>query len=390
MHTAFDFDRRIERRNTASIKWDYYPADILPAWVADMDFAAPEPVLAALRARIDHGVFGYGLPPAELREVIVARLARLYDWHIAPEMLTFMPGVVPGFNLACKALAQPGEGLLIQTPVYHPILHAAQNHGLERQAVPLVRRSDGSYGIDFDAFEVAITKRSRLFILCNPHNPVGRVFTEKELARMAEICLSHNLYICSDEIHGDLIFSGQRHLPIAALAPEIAARTITLMAPSKSYNIAGLECSFAVIPDPELRQRFRAARAGLVPSANILGYEAALAAYRDGDAWLEALLGYLEANRDYLQAAVDAGALPGVRMATPEGTYLAWLDCRGAGIFDQAGDFFIEHGRVALNDGAMFGEEGRGFVRLNFGCPRSLLEEIIRRMQAALNARHSL
>lgn len=382
--TTCDFNQLIERRETDCVKWDYYGHDVLPAWVADMDFPAPEPVIAALQARVKHGVFGYGMPPRELRDVIVARLARLYGWQVDSEALTFMPGVVPGFNLAVRAFTRPGEGLLIQTPVYHPILHAAESHALARQAVPLVEGPNGHYEIDFDAFEAAITDATRLFILCNPHNPVGRVFTRAELERLAEICLRHDVLICSDEIHGDLIFSGHRHLPIAALSPEIAARTITLMAPSKTFNIAGLECAFAVIPDPELREQFKQGRGGLVGSANVLGYTAALAAYRDGQPWLDALLCYLEENRDWLKATVDAGELPGVTMGLPEGTYLGWLDCRQAGIPGNPYEFFLERGRVALNDGAIFGPEGTGFVRLNFGCPRSVLQDVIQRMRTAL------
>ncbi len=382
--TTCDFNRLIERRNTASIKWDYYDPDVLPAWVADMDFPAPEPVIAALHARVEHSIFGYGLPPRELREVIVTRLAQLYDWQVEPDALTFMPGVVPGFNLACRAFAQSGEGLLIQTPVYHPILHAAENHALERQTAPLARSADGRYTIDFADFESAITEQTQLFILCNPHNPVGCMFTRAELEQLAEICLRRNILICSDEIHCDLIFSGQQHIPIAALDPEIAALTITLMAPSKTFNIAGLECAFAVIPNPELRQQFKQARGGLVPAANILGYTAALAAYRDGQPWLDAVLCYLEENRDLLKTAIEAGELPGITMNLPEATYLAWLDCRHAGIPGNPYEFFLEQGRVALNDGAIFGPGGEGFVRLNFGCPRAVLQDIITRMRAAL------
>lgn len=381
----YNFDHLLDRRSSDSLKWNLYDADVLPLWVADMDFVSPEPVLRALHARIDHGVFGYGKAPAELREVIVERLARLYGWRVTPEELVFLPGIVPGFNLAARALTTPGDGLLIQTPVYPPFLEVPANAGLTLNSMELTRRADGYYEIDFDAF-AACAARSRLFLLCNPHNPVGRAFHEDELRRMAELCLRHGVMLCSDEIHCDLLFSGTRHIPIAALDPEIAARTITLMAPSKTYNIAGLECSFAVIQNPDLRRRFEAARRGIVPGCNLLGYVAALAAYRDGQAWLDEVLCYLEANRDFLRQLV-AAELPGITMSPVEATYLAWLDCRALELPGQPCDFFRERARVGLNDGATFGPGGEGFVRLNFGCPRATLTEALTRMKAALAAR---
>ena len=246
--------------------------------------------------------------------------------------------------------------------------------------------ADGSYTIDFDAFESAITNRTRVFLLCSPHNPVGRVWRRDELEHMADICQHRNLVICSDEIHGDLIFSGYRHVPIASLAPEIAERTITLIAPSKTFNIAGLGCSVAIIPNQELRRQYGAAHAGLVPHVNLMGYIATLAAYRDGQTWLDELLQYLERNRDVLLDYVRT-QLPGVRLGKPEGTYLAWLDCRDAGIPGKPCEFFLHNAQVALNDGATFGQGGEGFVRLNFGCPRSTLIEALDKMKAALASR---
>ena len=381
---TYDFDRIIDRRATESIKWQQYGKEALPMWVADMDFAAPEPVIAALRARVEHGVFGYEAHPAALVEAIVARLQQLYGWTVAPEAILFLPGVVTAFNLAAQAFLDPGDGLLIQTPVYPPILYAAGTANAATHAMELTRNADGRYSVDDDLFARTITERTRMFLLCNPHNPVGRVFCEDELVRMAELCLRHNLLICSDEIHCDLLFTGYRHLPIAALAPEIAARTITLMAPSKTFNIAGLHCSFAIIPDGELRERYKAARRGIVDSVNLLGYTAALAAYQEGQPWLEALLRYLETNRDFVVAFVERH-MPGVTVASPEGTYLAWLDCRSAGIPGNAHTFFLKEARVAVNDGATFGPGGEGFVRLNFGCPRALLEEGLEQMRVALN-----
>jgi cystathionine beta-lyase len=382
---TYDLDRTIDRRPTDSDKWHKYDEDVLPLWVADMDFAAPEPVIRALRERVDHGVFGYGQEPRELRPVIVERLQRLYNWQVAPADLVFLPGVKTGFNLATHAVTSPGDGLLAQTPVYSPILDAPGNAGCTLDQMELTLRPDGQYEIDFDAFEAAITGRTGIFILCNPHNPVGRVFRRDELERMAEICLRHSVVICSDEIHCDLVFEGHEHVPIASLDPEIAGQTITLMAPSKTYNIAGLKCSVAIVENSELRKRLKAAQAGLVPEINIMGYTAALAAYRDGQPWLSAILRYLEANRDFLQEYVDA-RLPGITMSQTEGTYLAWLDCRQAGIPGNPHQFFLDKARVAVNDGATYGPGGEGFVRLNFGCPRSTLEGALGRMETALLA----
>jgi len=256
---------------------------------------------------------------------------------------------------------------------------------VRRKEDPRFLRGDGRYVADLDAFRAAVHARTRAFLLCNPHNPVGRVFTRDELAGMAQICLERDLAIVADEIHCDLLYQGQRHIPIASLGPEIEQRTITLMAPSKTFNLAGLKVSVAVIPHAPLRERFMAARGDYVQTqVNVLGYAAAFAAYRDGDAWLGELLRYLEANRDYLVDYVRRH-LPGITMTPPEGTYLAWLDCRSAG--PAAGDpftFFLERAKVALNDGALFGRGGQGFVRLNFGSPRSILTEGLERMRRAL------
>jgi cysteine-S-conjugate beta-lyase len=378
----YDFDRVIDRRHSDSVKWHYY-GDALPLWVADMDFVSPEPVVRAMHERVEQGVYGYGAEPHELRDVVVERLARLYHWQVEPEAVLFLPGVVTGFNQACHAVTSPGDGVLIQTPAYPPFFSVPNNARLMLNEIELTRQSNGRYTIDFDAFEAAITDRTRIFILCNPHNPVGRVFRREELARMAEICLRHNVVICSDEIHCDLIFNGHRHVPIASLAPEIETQTITLIAPSKTFNMAGLGCSVAIVPNRQLRDKFKAAHAGLVPHVNVLGFVAALAAYRDGQEWLDQVLAYLEANRDWLYQAVNE-QLPGVRMGKPEGTYLAWLDCREAGIPGNPFEFFLKEGQVALNDGVAFGKGGHGFVRLNFGCPRSILVEAIDRMQRAM------
>ena len=378
----YNFDQIVDRRTSDSIKWNLY-GDAIPLWVADMDFPAPEPVIRALSERVDHGIFGYCKEPDELRPLLVERLKHLYDWEVSPDSLLFLPGIVSGFNVAARATACPGDGVLIQTPVYFPFLRVPRNLHLRMNEMELTRGANGHYEVDFDLFEETITGRTCFFLLCSPHNPVGRVFTREELERMAEICLRHNVTICSDEIHCDLVFEGHRHIPIASLSPEIARQTITLMAPSKTYNVAGIHASVGIITDPDLRDRFKAAGAGLVPHLGVLGYTAMLSAYRDGGEWLEQVLVYMQANRDYLYDYVKDN-LPGITMEKPEGTYLAWLDCRGADLPDNAHKFFLEEAGVAMNDGATFGKGGEGFVRLNFACPRATLVQALDQMREAL------
>jgi cystathionine beta-lyase len=382
---TYDLEQRLDRRHTESVKWNYYDEDVLPLWVADMDFRSPEPVIQALHERVEHGVFGYGSDPLELREVIVDRLQRLYDWEVLPEDLVFLPGVVTAFNLVCHAVGSPGDGVLLQVPVYYPMLSAPGAAGLTNDEMELTRRPDGRYEIDFDLFERTISDRTRIFLLCNPHNPTGRVFRREELAQMAEVCLRENIVICSDEIHCDLLFEGSRHIPIATLAPQIADRTITLMAPSKTYNVPGLKCSLAIIQNSELRKTLKETHTGLVHGVNVMGYAAALAAYRDGQPWLDEVMSYLEDNLDFLVEYVEA-QLPGINMSRPEATYLGWLSCHEAGIPGKPDEFFLQEARVAVNDGARFGRGGEGFVRLNFGCPRRRLMEALDRMKEALLA----
>ncbi len=380
---VYDFDRRIERAGTDSVKWHRYPSDVMPLWVADMDFRSPQPVIDILRRRVEHGVFGYGVEPPELRPVIRDRLHDKYGWSVSVDDILFLPGVIVGFNLVARTFAQHGEGILIQTPVYPPFFAIGPNNDRVIERAPLVQ-SVSRHEIDFDAFERAITPRARVFLLCNPHNPVGRVFTRNELERLAEICLRHGLVICSDEIHQDFVYEGHVHVPIASLSPEVAARTVTLISPTKSYNIAGFHISAAIVTNPELRNRMSAVGAGIVPGRpGILDFIAGLAAYQHGNDWLEQLVPYLQANRDFLMGYVRDN-LPGISLSQPEGTYLAWLDCRKAAIPTYPYDFFLEEAHVAFNEGTDFGTEGEGFVRLNFGCPRGILVEALERMKGAL------
>lgn len=377
---VFDFDREIDRTGTASLKWQrYQDRDILPLWVADTDFACPPAVQAALRERVAHGVFGYTIPPAGLIAAVVDHLARTYRWQVDPSWLVWLPGLVTGLAVSCRAFAAPGEGVLTSVPIYPPFLACPAASGRRLQTAPLVR-SGGRWQFDWDAFEAAIDAKTRLFLFCSPHNPCGRLWTEPELAKLADICARHDLVICSDEIHNQLLLDARPHLPTATLAPEVAARTVTLMAPSKTYNVAGLGCSFAVICEPGLRRRFENAAAMIVPHVNALGLTAAEAAYRHGGPWLAAQLAYLRQGRDLIEAEV--AAMAGVRMTHVEATFLAWLDCRELDLPDPVAHFEA-HG-LGFQAGREFGWPG--FVRWNFGTTHARLRAALARFREACAA----
>ncbi len=380
-----DFDRAVERRGTYSEKWEKYAGrDVIPLWLADMDFASPPSVIEALHRRVDHGVFGYTRAPDELYEVLISTLHDEYGWSVQKEWFVWLPGLVTGLNVACRAVGADRATVLTTVPVYPYFMSAAQWSDRELTTVPLTREN-GQWSIDFGRLESAITRRTRLFILCNPHNPVGRVYTRDELERLAEICEKHDLVICSDEIHCSLVLDEDKvHIPTATLSPELSSRIITLMSPSKTFNLPGLGLAFAIIPDPDLRRRFNGVKAGIVPGVNALAYDAALAAYRDGSEWHTALLSYLRANRDALEQAMLN--LPELTMSRVEATYLAWIDTRAAGLDDP--ESFFEQAGVGLACGRAFG--GPGFVRLGFGCPRKTLMEALDRMGNALSKRRGI
>jgi cystathionine beta-lyase len=371
----FDFETVIDRRGGDSQKWNKYAGrDVLPLWVADMDFAAPPAVVDALERRVAHRIFGYGKPPASLVDAALDYLTRRYGWQASPEWLVWLPGLVTGLNAACRAV--DGD-VLTAVPVYPPFLSAPRLAGRRLSTAPLVL-SGGTWGWDFARMDAAATPETRLFLLCHPHNPVGRAWRADELADLAEFCRRHDLIVCSDDIHCDLVLEPRRpHVPLATLDADMARRTITLMAASKTYNIPGLACSLAIIPDEALRGRFCAVMRGIVPDVNVLGLVAAEAAYRECDAWRDALIGVLRANRDCVETAV--ARMPGLSMTRAEATYLAWVDARGLGV-DHPARFFEEAG-VGLSDGADFGAPG--WVRLNFACPRETLLAALRRMASA-------
>lgn len=378
---TFDFDEPLDRRGQWSLKWDRYAGrDVIPLWVADMDFRCPAAIVEVLRARMDHGVFGYVEPGPELVEAIATRLASSYGWQTQPDWYIWLPGLVSGLNVVCRAVGEVGDDVLTGIPIYPPFLSAPAHAGRRCVRVPLLN-DRGHWRFEPEAIGRAVTPRTRLLLLCNPHNPVGRVWSRGELEAIAQIALERGLIVCSDEIHCGLVLDPDRqHVPLAALTPEIADRTITLMAASKTFNLPALGCAFAIVPNPELRARMRKVMAGLVHRPLGIGLWATLAAYRDGEPWRRALVHYLRGNRDLVAARI--GAMPGLTMTPVEATYLAWIDCRALGV-EQPAQFFEDAG-VGLYDGADFGTPG--WVRLNFGTRRALLAQALDRMRRALGA----
>lgn len=384
----FDFATPIDRRHPVdgwrSQKWHRYGDDVLPLWVADMDFKAPPVVMEALKRRLDHGVYGYGQVPDSLKETLCEWSAIHYDWPIQPEWQQWLPGVVPALHLASLALTEPGDGVLTITPIYPPFLAVAERTGRVTQQAAMAPPSEegGAWQLDLDALKAAITPNTRLLLWCQPHNPTGRIWRHEELAGLAALVEQHNLYVVSDELHCDLLLDeGARHQPLAAAFPALADRIITLWAPSKTFNLAGLTAACAVIPDSALRARFANAIKGLLPDGNVMGLTAAEAAYRDAEPWRQALLGVLRGHRQMISDYVDNWS--GVYLSPPQSTYLAWLDMRDAGLGGDPQQALLAQAKVALSNGTDFGQPG--FVRLNFGTTATQLEEALKRMDQVLN-----
>ncbi|WP_136255481.1 MalY/PatB family protein [Onishia niordana] len=381
----FDFATPVARRHPdwPSQKWQRYDADVAPLWVADMDFRSPPAVIDALEARVAHGVFGYGVVPDSLREALCDWSREHYAWPIKPEWQHWLPGVVPALHLASLAFTAPGDGILTVTPIYPPFLKVAERTGRVAQFAALAEpeASGEPWQLDLAALEAAITPETRLLLWCQPHNPTGRVWRHTELEGLAELVERHDLLVVSDELHCDLLLDeGASHRPLAASFPMLASRIITLWAPSKTFNLAGLTAACAVIPDANLRRQFIAAGRGLLPDVNVMGLVAAEAAYRHGEPWRQALLETLRGHRIRLAEAV--AGWPGVAMSAPQSTYLAWLDLRHAGLGESPQRVLLDEARVALSDGADFGWPG--FVRLNFGTTRSQLAEALQRLDQVL------
>ncbi|MCU5775909.1 PatB family C-S lyase [Erwiniaceae bacterium BAC15a-03b] len=377
---AFNFDQWIDRRHSDSVKWHKYgDRDVLPLWVADSDFRAPDCIISALQQRVEHGIFGYGDTPHELINIVIKRMAERYNWQVEAEWLVFLPGVVSGLNLSVRAFTGAGEGTIAPTPIYPPFRHAAKLADRSQLSLQM-RLQQGRWLMDLEAAAPQLTGSEKLLMLCNPQNPGGTVYRRAELEAQLAFARRHDLIVCSDEIHCDLLLEpGVQHIPFASLSEDAARRSITLMSPSKTFNIAGLGASLAIIPDKDLRERFKRVRKGIVPDVDILALVAATAAWRDGQPWLDAQLDYLRENRDLLVARVNA--LDGLSMVAPEGSYLGWIDAHKLSVASPA-IWFEKHG-LGFSPGRDFGDDA--FVRFNFGCTRATLNEAISRMERAVS-----
>jgi cystathionine beta-lyase len=386
---SYNFDRVPNRRLPGVLnKWTWYPKEVLPLWVADMDFLTPQPILDALHKVVDHGVLGYELPSVALQETVVGRMDRLYGWKVKPESVVTVTGIVSGFNVAARAFASPKKGYLVQSPVYNEFHEVKNNVRIPQFDAPLVKSVQGNilhYEMDWDAFRKQV-KKVGMFLLCNPHNPLGIIYSRKDLLRMAEICIENNVLIISDEIHSELLLEDKKFTPIAKLSSEVAKHTVTLISPSKTFNVPGLFCGFAIIPNKELRERYVKMVENLRLHVSSFGLHAAQVAFSGQcDGWLRALRHYLKDNRDFLVDSVSQ-MMPGVRITVPEATYLAWLDFTQLDLKKSPYDFFLENAKVALSDGAIFGETGKGHARLNFGTSRKILNQGLDRMRKALRS----
>jgi cystathionine beta-lyase len=383
----FNFDNLPSRRSQPFFnKWTAYPEDVLPMWVADMDFPVAPAIQRALRKHVDFGVLGYELPDQRLYGVIAARLKKLYGWDVNPDHIVYTVGVNNAYNIAARVLCNAKRGYFIQTPVYNEFSDAEKKTGARQRVAPLAKKVEGrriSYTVEYEAFEKA-AKQSAMFLLCHPHNPIGQVFSRADLKRMAEICLANDVTIISDEIHSELLLDDVRFTPMAKISREVEKHTITLVSASKAYNVPGLAAAFAIIPADEIRAKFQTALNNMSLEVSILGLTAAQTVYTGkADAWLRALLKYLKGNRDFAVQFIEEH-MPAVRMTKPEATCLMWLDCSELGLKTSAYEFLLKQAKIALSPGEKFGKGSEQFVRLNFGTSRKRLEEGLKRMSKAL------
>ncbi|HEX5067021.1 MAG TPA: MalY/PatB family protein [Myxococcota bacterium] len=382
-----DAVRAADRHPSRGEKWALYPEDVLPLWVADMDFPIADPIRRMLRFAVERSDVGYPIHPAptDIGEITAARMRERFGWTLDPARVEVLCDVVQGLAVSLLQFAEPGEGAVVQTPIYPPFLGNVRSTGRRLVEAPLAYGARG-YEIDLDALAAKIDAGTRLVLICNPHNPTGRVFRRNELDGIAELALRHDLVVVSDEIHADLVYPGAHHVPFGSLSPEVAERTVTLTGASKAFNVAGLRCGLAIFGSEARHRRFnglpRHARGGI----SLLGFEAIRMAWLHAQPWLDQVLAYLQQNRDHVARFV-AQELPGVRLHAPEGTYLAWLDCNALALEPSPYEFFLQRARVALSDGPNFGTPGRGFVRINFATSRAILGEALERMAKALRAR---
>jgi len=395
----YDFDMVCDRSNTDCAKWDavktiFGREDVIPMWVADMDFPAAEPIVKALRNRARHPFYGYTMPSLSLTEAVVDRMKRKFNWKIEPEWVVFTPGIIPALNIAVRALTHPGDEIILQEPVYYPFFGVVTGSGCQI-AHNRLKLTRGRYEMDYADLESKFQPRAgmrvahsrvKAMILCNPQNPIGRLWSREELKRMGEIVVGHRGVVVSDEIHCELLYKGFYYTPFASISENFAQNSIVCMAPSKTFNLPGLEASSIIIPNQKLRDSFNDARAGMVPGINLFGLTAMEAAYRYGDEWLEQLLDYLQGNLDITMTFFKE-RIPEIKVIEPQGTYLLWLDCRALGLDDLSLQKFMrEQARVGFDDGFMFGAGGSGFQRMNIACPRTILREALERIEKAVNS----
>ncbi|WMJ79161.1 MalY/PatB family protein [Clostridium sp. MB40-C1] len=385
----YDFDKTIDRIGSNTAKWDeieekFGTKDVLPMWVADMDFRVAQPIIDALKERAEHGIFGYTKMSDSYKEAVCNWMKKRHNWEVKKDWLIHSPGVVPALSIIVREFTEPGDKIIIQSPVYYPFFDVVKDNGRELVCNSL-KEVDGRYIMDYDDLENKIDDKVKLMILCSPHNPVGRVWRKEELVKLGEICIKNNIKIISDEIHSDLVYKGHKHVPLASISEEFAQNTITCFAPSKTFNIAGLQSALLSVPNKEDHEKISKAIATLdIRRDNCFGAVATEVAYTSGEEWLEQVLEYLEGNLDFLVEYIEE-RIPKVKVNKIEGTYLVWLDCRELGMNkEQLSEFMIKEAKVALDDGYWFGGEGEGFIRINIACPRSTLQEGLRRIENAV------
>lgn len=387
----YDFNMICSRKNTDCFKWDgiheiFGRDDIIPMWVADMDFPVAKPITEAIKKRADHPFYGYTKPGPSIVNAVVERMKQKFSWEIQPEWIVFTPGVVPAIHLAIRSLTHPGDGVVLQKPVYYPFFPAVTRSGCQIVNNNLKLVGD-HYEMDYEDLEDKFASRKgpsslKAMMICNPHNPVGRHWSEKELIKAGEIAIENGAKVISDEIHCEILFKG-KHIPFASISEEFQENSVVCMAPSKTFNLAGLEISTIIIPNKKLRDEFVGMQSGMVPRPNLFGYTALEAAYRSGDNWLEQVLDYLKANLNFLMDYIEK--IPGIRVIEPEGTYLVWLDCRELGMDGQElRSFMLDKAKVGMDDGFLFGDSGEGFMRMNIACPRPILQEALGRIEGAV------
>lgn len=388
----YNFDQIIDRRGSGALKCDaleqwYGNSELLPMWVADMDFATPDFIVDAIKERLEHPIFGYTIEPERYREAIITWIASHHGWAVKREWICYIPGIVKGIAMAINALLKAGDKIIIQPPVYHPFRNVAAHNGFEIVENPLLVDSNGSYSIDFDHLERVADKNCRLLILANPHNPIGILWQRETLIRLADFCHSRGIIVISDEIHSDMALWGKRHIPFASVSDKAAQCSITFGAPSKTFNIAGIVTSYAIVPNDKLRNKFFGWMEGNeLNHPDIFAPIATIAAFENGEPWRQEMIEYIEGNIEFTIEYCKQH-IPQIVAVRPEASFLVWLDCRGLDLtHDKIVELFTQKAALALNDGAIFGTQGEGFMRLNVGTPREVLQTALERLKTAVDS----